>query len=259
MLLLLTNDDGILAPGLHALKKAFEAEKNINVVVVAPETEKSASSHSLTLHKPIRLHEVSLNGIFYGYSCNGTPTDCVLLSVKSLLKKKPDFVISGINRGGNLGGDVTYSGTVSAAMEAAILGIPSFAISVVGWKVKTFDAAAAFAKKLVHVVLKKGAMPAFTFLNVNVPNVTEKEIRGMEFTQQAKQFYQGELHPRKDLRGKTYYWIGGKTNAEAPKRGTDYAAVRRRMISVTPLHLDLTHHEFLKKLKKKWGVKESAK
>lgn len=255
MLILLTNDDGILAPGLHALKKTFAREKGLDVVVVAPETEKSASSHSLTLHKPLRLHEIYLEGDFFGYACSGTPTDCVLLSVKSLLKKKPDFVISGINRGGNLGGDVTYSGTVSAAMEASILGIPSFAISVVGWKVKTFDVAAEFAKRLLFMLRKKGEFPPFTFLNVNVPNVLKDEIRGMEFTQQAKQFYQGELHPRKDLRGKTYYWIGGKTNKENPARGTDYAAIKKRMISVTPLHLDLTHHTFLKKVRK-WNVRE---
>lgn len=248
MLLLLTNDDGVLAPGLHALKKAFCGEKDIDIVVVAPETEKSASSHSLTLHKPLRLQEVQINGGHFGYSCNGTPTDCVLLSVKSLLKKKPDFVISGINRGGNLGGDVTYSGTVSAAMEAAILGIPSFAVSVVGWKVKTFEPAARFAKKLARYLLKGKCLPPYTFLNVNVPNAPQKELCGVAYTRQDVRFYQGELHPRKDLRGKTYYWIGGRTNLENLRKGTDYYAISQKKISITPLYLDLTHHALLKKM-----------
>lgn len=244
--ILLSNDDGIFAEGLLALKR--EIEKIADVYVVAPEKERSASSHALTLHKPLRLNEEYINGDFFGYSCSGTPADCVVLGVSNIIKK-PDLVISGINRGGNLGCDVTYSGTVSAAMEAAILKIPSFSISVASQKVKDYSFAAKFAsllaKKMISIKL-----PPLTFLNVNIPNVSPHKIKGVEITCQSKLAYQGKVERRFDLRGKPYYWIGGSHAKCEDEEGTDISAIRNNKISITPIHLDLTNYAVMNKLKK---------
>lgn len=250
MKILITNDDGIYAEGLIALKK--ELEKIAKVTVVAPDREKSAASHSLTLHKPLRMTKVKIDGDFFGFSTNGTPSDCVVLGVLDILKAKPNLLISGINRGGNLGGDLTYSGTVSAAMEGTILGIPSFAISVASSSVKSFTFAAEFATSLAKVLFKKG-LPPLTLLNVNIPNLEKKKIRGVEITSQSTQSYQGRLEKRTDLRKRAYYWLGGSTPNSYLKEGEDLWAVKKGKISLTPVHLDLTNYDLIEELKK-WKI-----
>lgn len=242
---LLSNDDGIFAEGLFALKK--EIEKIAEVYIVAPHRERSASSHALTLHKPLRLQEEKLNGDFLGYSCSGTPADCVVLAVTNVIQK-PDLIISGINRGGNLGCDVTYSGTVSAAMEGAILKIPSFSISVTSLEVNDYAFAAQYARFIAEQ-MKEIILPPLTFLNINVPNLPYEKIKGVEITRQSYLAYQGKVDKRLDLRGKPYYWIGGSHCTSKDEEGTDISVVRSGKISITPIHLDLTNYKFQENLR----------
>lgn len=252
MKILITNDDGILAPGILSLRKAIKSFAEI--VVVAPEKEQSASSHALTLHKPLRINKVNFNGQFFGYAVNGTPSDCVVLAVKEVLKEKPDLVISGINRGGNLGGDVTYSGTVCGAMEAAVLGINSFSISITSRKATNFEFAAWFAKQVAKA-LKNKRLPPLTFLNINIPNLKREEIKGIEFTFQSSEHYKVNIEKRVDLRGKEYYWIGGSMSYNDALPGTDLYAIKNKKISITPIKLDLTNYDYLKEIKK-WNLQK---
>ncbi len=238
MLILATNDDGVYSPGLSILARAMKELGD--VVVVAPDKEQSAVSHSLTLHRPLLVEEVMENV----YSCNGTPTDCVHLAVNGLLKRKPDLVVSGINKGGNLGDDVTYSGTVSAALEAAIMGIPAIAFSMVARQDFRFQSAAEFAVRLGAHCLERGMKPD-TLLNVNVPNLAPEEIRGARVTRQGRRVYGGTVLERIDPRGKKYYWIGGETENWVEDESADHFAVRSGYISVTPLKFDLTDNEAL--------------
>lgn len=248
MKILLTNDDGIFSPGLKALyEKIKEKEK---VIVVAPESERSAASHSLTLHKPLRVNKIKYFTDSECYTTNGTPTDCIVLAINAICKdNKPDLVISGINNGANIGGDLTYSGTVSAAMEATILGVPAFAISITSWNPKHLVTASTFAVKLTEI-LKKNKLKKGTFLNVNVPDLPLNKLKGVAITCQSSNGYQGVLEKRKDLRGKFYYWVGGKPPQIDKSKNSDLAAIREKKISVTPVKLELTDYEFLKELKK---------
>lgn len=252
MNILITNDDGIYSEGIFALKR--ELEKIAKVFVIAPEREKSATSHCLTLHKVLRLTEVKIHNKFFGYATNGSPSDCVVLGILDVLKKKPDLIVSGINRGGNLGGDLTYSGTVSGAMEGAIFGIKSFAISIAGRKNPDFNFAAKFTKNLAKVLIKK-ELPPWTFLNVNIPNISQSEIKGIELTYQAKQAYKGKLEKRVDLRKNPYYWIGGYMPQNNNEIGSDLYCIRNKKISITPVHLDLTNYQLLKEMEK-WEIKK---
>jgi len=235
MLILATNDDGVYSPGLAILAKAMKELGD--VVVVAPDKEQSAVAHSLTLHRPLLLEEVR-EGV---YACNGTPTDCVHLAVNGLLTRRPDLIVSGINKGGNLGDDVTYSGTVSAALEAAIMGIPAIAFSMVARQDFKFGAAVEFARELAAHVLE-GGMKKDTLLNVNVPNVNADEIKGVRLTRQGRRIYGGTVLERIDPRGKKYYWIGGETDNWVDDPVADHDAVRDGYISVTPLKFDMTDH-----------------
>jgi 5'-nucleotidase len=241
--ILVTNDDGIQSEGLIALRDALSALGS--VAVVAPDREQSTTSHAITLHRPLRVEEIS-NQCF---SVDGTPADCVNLSINGILKKKPKVLIAGINKGENLGDDVTYSGTVSAAIEGTLIGIPSIAVSLVTRKNFNFEAAAAFAGKLVRQVLKHG-LPEYTLLNVNVPNLPESEISGVEITRQGKRIYGDAVVEKVDPRGKKYYWIGGDLLGYRDIPGSDFDAVNRKMISVTPLHLDLTGYDAMETIKK---------
>ncbi|MGA2193243.1 MAG: 5'/3'-nucleotidase SurE [Nitrospirota bacterium] len=238
MLILATNDDGVYSPGLttlaHALKELGD------VWVVAPDREQSAVSHSLTLHRPLLVEEVMEKV----YSVNGTPTDCVNLAVHGLLPGPPDIVVSGINKGANLGEDITYSGTVSAAFEAMIMGIPAFAISMAAREDFIFKSAADFAVKLAGIIIKKG-MKKGTLLNVNVPNLPPETIKGAKTTCQGRRVYTGSVLTRVDPRGKKYYWIGGDTERWVDAPDADHAAVREGFISVTPLKLDMTDYEYM--------------
>jgi len=238
-LFLVTNDDGFSADGIHALADGV-AEVG-EVVVVAPDRERSAAGHSLTLHHPLRATELSPGR----YVVDGTPTDCVNWGANYLLRgRRPDAVLSGINFGLNLGDDVTYSGTVSAAFEGAILGIPSIAFSQEIEPGFSFDAAAAFARELALAMLENPLRPG-TLLNVNVP---AGEPKGVRAAKMGRRIYQEGVLEKLDPRGKKYYWIGAAPPTGNPEEGTDLWAISRKFISVTPLHLDLTDYEALRTL-----------
>jgi len=239
MLILVTNDDGIQSPGIKALAKAMRRVGE--VYVVAPDRERTAASHSLTLHKPLRIECLGPRN----YSVSGTPTDCVNLAVNEILSRRPGLVVSGINRGGNLGDDVTYSGTVSAAMEGTLLGIPSIAVSQLGEEHFHFETAARFTVRLARLVHRLG-LPPDTLLNVNVPDLSPKEIKGVRITCLGRRvFDSNNVIKKQDPRGKTYYWIGGNRIAWEDRKDTDQQAVEEDRISVTPVHLDLTNHSAL--------------
>lgn len=243
MLILITNDDGIRSPGIKALARALRRVGEI--YIVAPDRERTAAGHSLTLHKPLRIEPQGPR--MFGVS--GTPTDCVNLAVNGILPRRPDLVVSGINQGGNLGDDITYSGTVSAAMEGTLLGIPSIAISQLGEERFHFEAAAPLAVRLARWVHRFG-LPPDTLLNVNVPNLSLKEIGGLRVTCLGKRIFDSNsVIEKKDPRGKTYYWIGGNRIAWELKKDTDQEAVEQGMVSVTPIHLDLTNHAALSVLR----------
>lgn len=245
MLVLVSNDDGIHSPGIRILARSLKKIASLKVIVVAPDREKSAASHALTLHRPLRVDRIAAGF----YAVDGTPTDAVMLGVRSILKKKPGLIVSGINRGANLGEDVHYSGTVSAALEGAIMGIPAIAVSVVGNGRFRYDSAARFTVKLVRKVLKKG-LPAGIVLNVNVPSLPAGKIRGCAATRLGKHNY-GDVNIEKiDPRGRPYYWIGGNSNRFEDRRGSDCEAYLEGKISVTPLKVDLTDEHFLRVLKK---------
>lgn len=245
ILILVSNDDGIDSPGIKCLTKYLKKIPQANVVVVAPDRERSAASHALTLHRPLRIKKLSP----HRYAVTGTPTDSVMLGVHSILDRKPDLVVSGINRGGNVGEDVHYSGTVSAAMEGAIMGIPAIAISVVSNnKPFKYEVAGEFAKKLSEKVLKEG-LPKGVVLNVNVPNLNSSEINGKVVTKLGNHNYGDIIVENLDPRGKPYYWIGGDPFNFDPKPGTDTRAHLDDKISVTPIKVDMTDKSFIRKLK----------
>ena len=249
--ILLTNDDGIYAEGLLALKAAMESVGTVHVV--APDRPRSASGHSITLHKPLRISRVRLPDGSYGYSTSGTPSDCVSLGVLDIAGAKVDIVLSGINRGPNLGWDLTYSGTVSAAMEAVMIGIPAIAISIASYDDDiSYDYAAEFAAHLARLVLTH-ELPPDTLLNVNVPNQPSEYITGIEVTRQGKRRYSGKVDKRIDPMGRAYYWLGGNAAIDELDEGTDVKAIADDKISVTPVHLDLTGYSALDQLQN-WGI-----
>lgn len=243
--ILVSNDDGIRSEGILKLASAL---RRVGIVyVVAPDREKSAASHSLTLHRPLRVDETGPKM----YAVDGTPTDCVTLALHGVMPVRPDIVVSGINKGGNMGEDVLYSGTVSAAMEGTLLGIPSIAISLVARGDYDFRAAAAFAARLTRYVLKKG-VPKDTLLNVNVPMI--KNIKGYRVTTQSKRFFTDAVVEKLDPRGRKYYWIGGDLERWEGDSGADFRAVQDGYISITPIHLDMTNHSSIEELKG-WKIK----
>lgn len=241
MAILVTNDDGVASEGIRALSTALAVVDE--VWVVAPDRDQSAVSHSVTLQRPLRIEEVGERT----YAIDGTPTDCVILAVRGIMKSPPRLVVSGINHGANLGDDVTYSGTVSAAMEATLLGVPAIAVSQVGRSSFSFETAAAFAAKLAQMFLREG-LPPDTLLNVNVPKQPAIEIKGFRLTHQGKRRYQEAIIEKTDPRGKKYYWIGGGEPVVDIADGSDFAAIEAGYISVTPLHLDLTNYSSLERL-----------
>ena len=242
--ILVTNDDGIYSEGIIILAKALQEIGE--VFIVAPDREKSAIAHSLTLHRPLRVEKIKRNV----YSVDGTPADCVHLGVNAILPERPQLIVSGINKGGNLGDDITYSGTVSAAFEGTLLAIPSFAISLVSRSHFKFRTAALFAVKVAKHILKKG-LPKDTLLNINVPNLDEKKIKSYRITQQGRWVHNGNAVIEKlDPRGKKYYWIGEGPLVFDQRGDTDFEAVTNSYISITPLHLDLTNYSSIRELKK---------
>ena len=245
MRILVTNDDGIESEGLIALARALE--KVAEVWVVAPDREQSAVSHALTLGRPFRKKRVRALGPRY-YKVNGTPTDCVLLGVNKVLPERPNLIASGINKGENLGDDITYSGTVSAAIEGTILGIPSFAISLVSRNYFHFANAAAFAARLSSNLLRNG-LPKNTFLNVNVPG--KEKPKGYRITRMGKRIYGDSVQERLDRWGRKYYTIGGNIPGYADTEDSDFKAIARNLISITPLHLDWTNYASIETLLKR--------
>jgi 5'-nucleotidase len=235
MIILVCNDDGVRSEGIQSLARALEPLGD--VFVVAPDREQSAAGHSLTLHRPLRVEQIAPRQ----FAIDGTPTDCVNLAVSGILPGRPGLVVSGINKGANLGDDITYSGTVSAAMEGTLLGIPSLAISLAGRTDFHFGPAAEFAARLVKHVLDRG-LPHDTLLNVNVPDRPREAMTGFRITRQGKRRYGEALIEKVDPRGKKYYWIGGDELGFVHEEGTDYAAILEGAVSITPVHLDLTHY-----------------
>lgn len=248
MLILVSNDDGIGSNGIRTLARYLKRIKGARVVVVAPNRERSATSHSLTIHRPLRIEKMANDF----YAVDGTPTDSVMLAVHAILKQKPDLIVSGINRGANLGEDVHYSGTVSAAVEGAIMGIPAMAVSVVGMDHFHYDVAASFSLKLVRQILKE-KLKSGIVLNVNVPNLPKNKIRGVRVTRLGKHNYGGVIVEKMDPRGRPYYWIGGNPDDFEDIRDSDCEAYQEGYISITPLHVDMTHEPTLPMLKK-WNL-----
>jgi 5'-nucleotidase len=232
-IVLVTNDDGAHAAGLAALARALEELGD--VYVIAPEREQSACGHALTLHRPLRVDRLGERR----FAVNGTPSDCVNLAALGFLLEPPVLVVSGINHGSNLGDDVTYSGTVSAAMEGTLLGIPSIAVSLTGGD--DFEGAGAIAK-LVAMRVLVGGLPRKTLLNVNVP---PPPVRGVRLTRLGHRVYAGKVVEQTDPRGRTHYWIGAGPPAWESLEGTDMGAVHDGYVAITPVDLDLTHHDAL--------------
>lgn len=238
--ILVTNDDGYFSEGIAALAAALAAIGE--VIIVAPSSEQSASSHSLTLTRPLRVRQLDERR----YNVDGTPTDCVVLALMTILKEnRPDLVVSGINHGANLGDDVTYSGTVAGAMEGAIFGIPSIAVSMTQRDERDFTHAAALTARLAQKVLVEG-LPSGTLLNVNVP---PGEVRGVRWTKQGFKGAQTHIVEGVDPRGKQYYWIGAQIYATQVEPDSDYAAVKEGLVSITPLRVELTDQHALEQLR----------
>ncbi|MEN6616220.1 MAG: 5'/3'-nucleotidase SurE [Syntrophorhabdus sp.] len=239
MLILLTNDDGIHSQGILTLGKFLSGDHE--VFIVAPERERTCVGHAVTLHKPLRLKQVSEST----FTASGTPADCILLGTNVILKRKPDFIVSGINTGPNMGQDVNYSGTVAAAKEGAFFGIPSMAVSICARENFLFEDAAHIASDVIRI-LSENPPPEGTFANVNIPNVPRDSIKGFSVTRLGKRIYNDIVHERIDPRGGKYYWIGGNGDQYEHKRGTDFYAVEKGFISVTPLGLDITNIRSMK-------------
>jgi len=237
-LILVTNDDGFFSKGIQTLAEVLQELGE--VYIVAPDRDRSAVSHALTMHRPLKVDLIKEKC----FSVNGTPTDCVVVGVKKLLPREPDLLVSGINKGANLGEDVTYSGTVSAAIEGTILNVPSFAISLVGERPFRYETASHFALRIAKFVLEK-KLPTDTLLNVNVPNKALQEIKGIKVTNQGKRSYENSIHEIYSPWGEKQYWIGGGIVSWQKMEGTDIQAIMENYVSVTPLHIDLTNYQAL--------------
>lgn len=244
--ILVTNDDGIYSGGIFSLQQTV-AEIG-ETVVVAPETEKSAVGHAITISDPIRIREVERENGFSGYSVAGTPADCVKLALKAILKRKPDLVVSGINRGANVGMSILYSGTVSAATEAVLLGVPAVAISIDVWVSPDYSFAKRIADRFVRKVLDEGISEG-TALNINVPKTPNGEAKGIRLTRQGTSFYEEHFDRRIDPRQRVYYWMDGELIYSRDDPHLDDIALRDGYVSVTPLHYNLTNEGSLAELR----------
>jgi len=247
MHILITNDDGIMAPGLLALAQAMRDLGNVSIL--APDHNWSASGHVKTLERPLRVKEVILADGTPALTSDGAPSDCVSLALLGLLPDKVDLVVSGINPNANVGHDVTYSGTVTAAMEAVIGGIPGVAVSLDSPEnhlgLIDYAPAASIARQIVQTLLNNEELPHDVLLNVNIPNLPQEHIKGIRVTRQGMRVYRSRLDSREDPRHKAYYWIGGDAPTGIPEKGTDIGALLEGYVSVTPLQLDLTAYNIL--------------
>jgi len=243
MMLLLSNDDGVLAPGLAELHKQLSTIDNIHSMVVAPERNHSGASNSLTLEQPLRKQELA-NGFI---SVNGTPTDCVHLALNELCASAPELVVSGINAGANMGDDVLYSGTVAAAMEGRFLGLPAVAVSLNG--TEHYDTAAIYAKEIVQGLLKT-SLPQHQVLNINVPDLPADKIKGIKVTRLGKRHKAEMIEKSIDPRGREIFWVGPPGAIADEGEGTDFHAIKQGYVSITPLRIDLTATEQLPALER---------
>jgi 5'-nucleotidase len=247
MEILITNDDGIDSPGIAALAHALAPLGNI--VVIAPDRQQSAVGHALTVSAPLRATPFQRDGERFGYAINGTPADCVKLGISTLLGKKPDLVVSGINHGANTSVNVMYSGTVSAATEAMLMGIPALAVSLTSFDLNADMSAAARYAAIIAEKLLSLDMPPDTLLNMNVPAIPADQIKGLLYTRLSNSYWQDSYDKRFDPMGRPYYWIVGSFMApEKEDIATDDGAVQNGYVSVTPIHYDLTNRKFLEKL-----------
>ncbi|MDK2919113.1 MAG: 5/3-nucleotidase [Candidatus Petromonas sp.] len=251
MKILVTNDDGIFAEGIYKLAKNLN--KYYDVRVVAPDRQRSATGHAITMHHPLRAKKIKFfDTDIHAWAVDGTPSDCVKLAIEALLTEKPDIVISGINDGPNLGTDVLYSGTVSAAIEGAIQGVQSVAVSMVGTRNQNYDIGVQFSLSIVEQ-LKRKELPKDTLLNVNIPNCNGEDIQGVRITQLGIRKYKNSFIKRIDPRGQSYYWLGGEVIQEEQHDNSDVCSVEENYISVTPIHYDLTKFSLISELQK-WNL-----
>jgi 5'-nucleotidase len=248
--ILVTNDDGVYAPGIYALQAALRQIPGASVTIMAPAENQSAVGHRKTLYEPLRIRPMRLPGGIEAHACSGSPADAIALALMGYIKEPVDLVVSGINQGPNLAQDITYSGTVTAAMEAALYAIPAVAVSLNSFTEPDFERAAAFAAWLAPIVLERG-LPELTLLNVNIPH---PDINGVRVTRQGRRRYHDELVERIDPMGRPYYWIGGEVpTGDVHEVGTDVWAVANGYVSVTPIRLDMTVRTFMSELDT-WGL-----
>jgi 5'-nucleotidase len=249
--ILLTNDDGIDSNGIFVL---YQKLKSLGeVTVVAPITERSAVGHAITMNEPIRVTEFNRPDKFNGFAISGTPADCVKIAIKKIMSRKPDIVVSGVNHGSNTATNVLYSGTVSAATEGVIMGIPSIASSLTSHDLKAnMTFAAEFTAKIVTMVLQK-KLPADTLLNINIPAIDRSNIQGVVIAKQGKGRYEEYFEQRYDLSGRAYYWLTGKKMNLDTEDDIDDVAVAKGKISITPIHIDMTNYDTLKELES-WNI-----
>ena len=251
MRILLSNDDGIHSPGLAAL---YEAVRDLGeVIVAAPDSQMSAVGHAITISDPIKVAEITTASGLRGFAIGGTPADCVKLAVEALLDRPPDLVISGINLGPNAGISVIYSGTVSAATEGTILGIPSMAVSINTFKDPLWATPAKVAREMAEKIIRNG-LPADTLINVNVPNIPVDQLRGSKVTKMGRSQFKEVFHRRTDPRGNVYYWMDGEMELAPGQTDTDVQALEENYVSVTPLRFDLTHHDVMESVRASWNI-----
>ncbi len=250
MNIFLTNDDGIYAEGLWALYEILSDRHS--VTVIAPDRERSAVGHGITLHQPLRTMRIQVNNGCGGYAVNGTPVDCIKIGLMEILDVKPDMVISGINPGANIGVNINYSGTVAAAKEAALYKVPAISVSIAGQKISGYDYAARFTADLADNVSEKG-LPVGTFLNVNIPDVPETRIAGVRICKQETALYNEYVDKRTDPRNRIYYWHGADVGTAFDTPESDGAALNENFIAITPIQCDATDYRMLKQLRQ-WNL-----
>ena len=259
--ILISNDDGIEAPGLRALVEEFSQLPEVKITVVAPHLQRSASSHSLTFHSPLRVYKEWQEGPAHYFAASGTPTDCIMLGVYNLCGEKPDCILTGINRGANMGFDVSYSATVSSALEGIVHQIPAMAVSLVGRSPSRYAMAAAWAHRIFARWRKpweerdesRFEIPSSSILSVNVPDIDPQEIKGVSFTSQGRSIYHQSVQEMVDPWGGTYYWIHGELPQGELTPGSDFQAMADKYVSVSPLQMQFTDGATLEYLRAgKW-------
>jgi 5'-nucleotidase len=254
-IILLTNDDGIDSEGLSTLYNILKKDKRFLLRVVAPDKESSAVGHAITVFRPISVRKVYRDGNLFGYAVDGTPADCIKIAVKSILEKKPHLLISGINRGANLGGNIIYSGTVSAATEGTVYGVSSIAVSVDNLIDPDYGYAADFTGRIARKIVEGGGLPQGTLLNINIPDIPEKKIKGVKITMQSGAKFKDNFIKRVDPRGRDYYWMDGEFIGNIEDLNFDYDAVKSSYVSITPIHYDMTDYDKLDYFKR-WEIKK---